>query len=86
VTGNQQRAEAVWDHIGDGSPFFEAEGVIAAALDEAEARGRAELAAKVNKLANEYHAEGRRRIAFAEPAWPLDVARRLRALIGEAAT
>jgi hypothetical protein len=42
MTTNQQRAAQIWDHIGDGHSFFEGEGVIAAALDEAEERGRAE--------------------------------------------
>ena len=62
-TGNQQRAAAVWDVAAPEKGGYvvtrqRLEPVIAAALDVAEVRGRAVMAAKVAALADEIEAPG----------------------------
>lgn len=78
---NQQRAAEVWaSMLGDGPGDFTMEPtrVIAAALDAAEARGRAELAAKVRELADELE-----RTPVPVGWTGADAADRLRALIAD---
>jgi hypothetical protein len=67
MTDNRQRAAEVVDHYWHIAEFrSELKDDVAAALDEAEARGRAEVATKVEAVANECHTEGRRRIGQAQ--------------------
>jgi ribosomal protein S16 len=68
VTNNQQRAGELAQHVGIYDPTE-----IRQALDAAEARGRAEVAAKVREFADE--------LAARDPQSAIGIARELRALV-----
>ncbi len=52
MTDNQQRARDLWNEglCNSGVPVWSWQGMLSAALDEAEARGRAEVAQRIREL------------------------------------